>query len=144
LFSKSHEYSIKLHEACLLKLGNTVSITAKSQDYVLKRDGLWLGTLKTNIKAWYVYLYGMQVAGVTETFVYLCTKLVAHDKVCHREKQTCRRKSPTKYTLSHAGNLRAPDGSDCRRLFMKQSRVTYVSVGTSALYFADNIYQALS
>jgi len=27
---------------------------------------------------------------------------------------------------------------------MKQSRVTYVSVGTSALYFADNIYQAVS
>lgn len=27
---------------------------------------------------------------------------------------------------------------------MKQSRVTYVSVGTSALYFADNNYQAVS
>jgi len=27
---------------------------------------------------------------------------------------------------------------------MKESRVTYVSVGTSALYFADNIYQAVS
>ena len=88
----------------------------------------------------------MQVAGVTETFLYLCTKLVAHDKVYHWENQTCCRKSPTKYTLSHAGNLLAPDGSDCRRqtIFMKQSRVAYVSVGTSALYFADNIYQAVS
>lgn len=71
--------------------------------------------IKTNIKVWYLHVYGIQGAGVTETFVYLCTKLVAHDKVYHRENQTCPRKSPTKYTLSHAGNLLAPDGSDCRR-----------------------------
>jgi len=88
----------------------------------------------------------MQVAGVSKPFSYLCTKLVAHDNIYHRKNQTCRRKSPTKYTLSHAGNLLEHDGSACRRqsVFMKQSRVTYVLVGTAALYFVDNTYQAVS